>query len=107
MDRLTGLADRGEFARSFPTLFAQERISVALFDVDNLRALNDRDGHKEVDQVLVRLGSLMQERCGAGEMAARVGGDEFALPCSKTNRSRWCRRSSGSVDASPMKLEQL
>lgn len=79
MDRLTGLADRGEFARSFPTLFAQERISVALFDVDNLRALNDRDGHKAVDQVLVRLGSLMQERCGAGEMAARVGGDEFAL----------------------------
>jgi diguanylate cyclase (GGDEF)-like protein len=47
--------------------------------MDNLRALNDRDGHKAVDQLLVRLGSLMRERCGAGEMAARVGGDEFAL----------------------------
>ena len=79
MDRLTGLADRREFAASLPRLSAQERISLVLFDVDDLAALNDWYGHKEVDWLLARLGSFIQERCGAGEMAARLGGDEFAL----------------------------
>ena len=79
MDRLTGLADRREFSASLPTLSAQERISLVLFDVDGLVALNDRCGHKTVDGLLARLGSLIQERCGVGEMGARLGGDEFAL----------------------------
>jgi diguanylate cyclase (GGDEF)-like protein len=79
MDRLTGLADHREFSASLPSLSAQERISLVLFDVDDLGALNDRHGHKEIDRLLARLGSLIQERCGAGEMAARLGGDEFAL----------------------------
>jgi diguanylate cyclase (GGDEF)-like protein len=50
-----------------------------LFDVDDLQALNDRYGHAEVDRLLARLGSLIRERCGAGEVGARLGGDEFAL----------------------------
>src|SRR6476661_3326437 len=79
MDRLTGLADHREFSASLPSLSAQEQISLVLFDVDDLGALNDRHGHHHVDRLLARLGSLIQERCGAGEMAARLGGDEFAL----------------------------
>ena len=50
-----------------------------LFDVDDLEALNDRYGHATVDGLLARLGSVIQERCGVGEMSARLGGDEFAL----------------------------
>jgi len=79
VDRLTGLADGREFGASLPALSAQERISLVLFDVDDLQALNDRYGQAEVDRLLARLGSLIQERCGAGEMGARLGGDEFAL----------------------------
>jgi diguanylate cyclase (GGDEF)-like protein len=79
MDRLTGLADHREFSASLPNLSAQARISLVLFDVDELGALNDRYGHTEVDRLLARLGSFIQERCGAGEMGARLGGDEFAL----------------------------
>lgn len=79
MDRLTGLADGSEFAASLPALSAQERISLVLFDVDDLRTLNGRYGHAEVDRLLVLLGSVIRERCGAAEMGARLGGDEFAL----------------------------
>ena len=61
MDRLTGLADRREFGASLPALSAQERISLVLFDVDDLQALNDRYGQAEVDRLLARLGSLIQE----------------------------------------------
>lgn len=79
MDRLTGLADRQEFSASLPTVSAQERSSLVLFDVDDLGALNDRFGPATVDGHLARLGSLIQERCGVGELGARLGGDEFAL----------------------------
>ena len=79
MDRLTGLADRREFAAALPALSAQDPISLVLFDVDDLRALNDQFGHLEVDGHLAFLGSVIRERCGAGEMGARLGGDEFAL----------------------------
>ena len=79
MDRLTGLADPREFAALLPALSARERISLALFDVDDLRALNGQHGHAEVDRLLAHLGSAIGERCGAGEMGAPLGGDEFAL----------------------------
>ena len=79
MDELTGLATYRDFVVSLAALSGQERISLVLFDVDDLQALNDRHGHEAVDRFLARLGSLIQERCGAGEMAARLGGDEFAL----------------------------
>ena len=79
VDRLTGLTDHREFVASLPALSAQVRISLVLFDVDDLRALNDRYGHAEVDRFLALLGSIIQGRCGAAEMGARLGGDEFAL----------------------------
>jgi diguanylate cyclase (GGDEF)-like protein len=79
VDRLTGLANYQEFLAALRPLSAQERISLVLFDVDDLRGLNDRYGHAQIDRLLALLGSVIRERCGAGEMGARLGGDEFAL----------------------------
>jgi diguanylate cyclase (GGDEF)-like protein len=79
VDRLTGLADAREFFASLPALAAQDRLSLVLFDIDNLRSLNNEQGEENVDRLLARLGTLLRERCGSGETAARVGGDEFAL----------------------------
>ena len=43
VDRLTGLADASEFFESLPDLSAQqERLSLVLFDVDDLHLLNER-----------------------------------------------------------------
>jgi diguanylate cyclase (GGDEF)-like protein len=79
MDALTGLPDRTEFLKSVAALASDERGVLILFDVDDLRILNGRHGHIEVDRQLARLGSVIQKRCGPEELAARVGGDEFAL----------------------------
>ena len=79
MDDLTGLLDAGEFGKSLAAVAADERVSLVIFDVEDVRVLNERHGEQKVDRLLARLGSVIQERCGPGELAARIGGDEFAL----------------------------
>jgi diguanylate cyclase (GGDEF)-like protein len=79
VDDLTGLPDWTEFHGALATFASDKRGVLVLFDVDDLLVLNGRHGHKEVDRLLARLGSVIQERCGPGELAARIGGDEFAL----------------------------
>ena len=79
MDDLTGLPDWAEFHEALATFALDKRGVLVLFDVDDILVLNGRHGLKEVDRLLARLGSVIQDRCGPGEVAARIGGDEFAL----------------------------
>jgi diguanylate cyclase (GGDEF)-like protein len=78
MDDLTGLLDGREFSSALANLSADDRTSLVLFDVDQLHALNDQHGVERVDDLLRGLGAVIQERCGSGEVAARIGGEEFA-----------------------------
>jgi diguanylate cyclase (GGDEF)-like protein len=79
VDRLTGLTDASEFFELLPDLSAHEQLSLVLFDVDDLRLLNERRGTVEADRLLAHLGSVIRERRGPDEIGARIGGDEFAL----------------------------
>jgi len=79
VDRLTGLADARKIHAWLAQRAGAEQLSLVLFDVDDTAALNERRGHQAVDRLLARLGSIVRERCGADDVAARIGGDEFAL----------------------------
>jgi diguanylate cyclase (GGDEF)-like protein len=83
-DSLTALFNR----RSFELLLTQavERyrrygwaFSLALIDLDQFKALNDRYGHHAGDLVLRAVGAEMRRVVRHGDVAARIGGDEFAL----------------------------
>ncbi len=83
-DPLTGLRNHREFHESV----AQElercrryggRVSVALFDLDGFKAVNDVSGHAEGDRVLRRTAEVLSESCRLSDIAFRIGGDEFAL----------------------------
>jgi len=52
---------------------------VVLFDMDGLKAINDRYGHLTGSRALVRLGKILRNHCRAIDTAARYGGDEFAI----------------------------
>jgi diguanylate cyclase (GGDEF)-like protein/PAS domain S-box-containing protein len=83
-DTLTGLANRALFrdrvqhalARNTRTLNSP---AVFFFDIDDFRTLNDTLGHAEGDQLLLSISQRLQSVLRAGDTAARIGGDEFAV----------------------------
>jgi len=83
-DSLTGLANyrrlisviEAELDRSRRT---QRPFSVALFDMDGLKAINDQYGHLTGSRAIVRLGKILRNHSRAIDTAARYGGDEFAI----------------------------
>ncbi|HEX5742247.1 MAG TPA: EAL domain-containing protein [Pilimelia sp.] len=55
------------------------QISVALVDLDDFKAFNDRLGHHVGDGLLVGLGRILTRAVGPHDTVARLGGDEFAV----------------------------
>jgi diguanylate cyclase (GGDEF)-like protein len=56
-----------------------EPLSVAIFDVDNLKEVNDRYGHAAGDALLVDVARAWMHELRSTDLIARLGGDEFAV----------------------------
>jgi diguanylate cyclase (GGDEF)-like protein/PAS domain S-box-containing protein len=83
-DGLTGLANYREFFDSLEREVARagrtgQPFALLLLDLDDLKSINDRLGHLTGNQALKRVARVMKEHCRATEIAARFGGDEFAI----------------------------
>lgn len=83
-DGLTGLANYREFMDRFETEVRRaERghhsFTLLLLDLDQLKRINDLQGHLAGNRALRRLAAVMKEHCRATDLAARYGGDEFAV----------------------------
>jgi len=92
-DALTGLANRHAFDMQFNELWRRAvvsttALSVIVVDVDHFKQLNDRYGHLYGDEVLRRIGSLLQQALRAkDDFAARFGGEEFVILLPATHQS--------------------
>ena len=83
-DPLTGLLNRRSFDDLLDSTCAQSRrygwsFAVVLIDLDRFKSVNDRLGHAAGDATLRAIGTELRLRLRTGDIAARVGGDEFAL----------------------------
>lgn len=76
-DMLSGLLNR----RAFAELLAQgeENASLAIFDLDRFKAINDCHGHLAGDTVIRSVAMAIREVFGAPHVAARLGGEEFGV----------------------------
>ncbi len=79
-DPLTGLGNRRRFDLSL-TLLAEQRapFSVVVLDIDHFKRINDTHGHDVGDAYLRHLAGLIGDSVGMGDVACRIGGEEFAL----------------------------
>lgn len=83
-DALTGLANRRAFEEELAREAARAAragapLSVALLDVDRFKGVNDAHGHAAGDAVLRAVAARARDTLRAGDLAARIGGEEFAL----------------------------
>jgi len=58
---------------------SRKQLSIAMIDVDDLKAINDEFGHQVGDIVLRQLARTLNRTVGPGHITARLGGDEFAV----------------------------
>lgn len=58
---------------------ARQAFAVLALDIDHFKRVNDTFGHAAGDKVLILLAQLMQASIRAGDLACRVGGEEFLV----------------------------
>lgn len=82
-DPLTGLANHRTFQERLreevgrATRYGRQ-LSLAIFDVDHFKAVNDTFGHQAGDVVLCEVARRLRQAARHGELVARLGGEEFA-----------------------------
>ncbi len=83
-DPLTGACNRRMFERELDRALAHseragEPMSLAMFDVDHFKKINDRLGHQAGDEVLRRVAAALEADSRSFDTVARYGGEEFAV----------------------------
>lgn len=61
-------------------------LALCIIDVDLFKPVNDRYGHISGDEVLRQIGALVRSHARNDDLAARIGGEEFALLLSECER---------------------
>jgi diguanylate cyclase (GGDEF)-like protein len=83
-DGLTGLVNHKTFYEMLERELWRsrrfgEQISLIMIDVDNLKHINDQYGHRAGDKVIKEISQRIKETIRQIDIAARYGGDEFAI----------------------------
>ncbi|OLN29634.1 diguanylate cyclase/phosphodiesterase (GGDEF & EAL domains) with PAS/PAC sensor(s) [Desulfovibrio sp. DV] len=83
-DALTGCANRRRFAAVMAEVIRVSArdaspVALAMIDLDLFKLVNDRYGHGMGDSILCHVAGLLQRHLRAGDVLARLGGEEFAV----------------------------
>ena len=105
-DALTGLPNRGAFdaaLRDWVGTAARDRAPfvLAMVDLDDFKRINDTYGHPVGDRVIVALAHLLGKGIDDGEVAARFGGEEFALLLRVASASKGKQRLTALLEGLP------
>jgi diguanylate cyclase (GGDEF)-like protein len=90
-DHLTGLANRRRFERQLEREVGRvqryERpFSLLMLDIDRFKNLNDSFGHDAGDEAIRRISRVLREGTRGIDLAARIGGEEFAVLLVETSK---------------------
>ena len=91
-DGLTGLFNHAYLIQALKREVLRARrhdlkLSLAMFDLDDFKRVNDTRGHLEGDRILMRTAAVMRESLREIDTAARYGGEEFAILLPETSRA--------------------
>ena len=111
-DALTELYNRRHFIEMADKEIARAMrhrrpLSLCIVDVDLFKPVNDRYGHISGDEVLRRIAGLLRGHARSDDLAARIGGEEFALllsECDATAATAFAERLREAVAATTFVL---
>ena len=92
-DSLTDLFLRNYFTERFDeeikrASFKRTQFGIVILDIDDFKKINDTYGHTVGDMVLKKLASILQRNVGdSGNVASRLGGEEFVFLIVESNRT--------------------
>lgn len=89
-DELTGILNRRAFDDQVGVRIAHATRTgrpgvLLLIDLDHFKSVNDTLGHAAGDKVLRTFGEVLEQSLRVGDLAARIGGDEFAVWLEETD----------------------
>jgi diguanylate cyclase (GGDEF)-like protein len=89
-DHLTGLANRRRFERQLQrevarTLRYGRPFCLLMVDIDHFKQVNDTYGHEAGDEAIKTVARILQEGTRGIDLAARIGGEEFAVVLTETS----------------------
>jgi len=92
-DHLSGLANRRRLERQLEREIARSAryghpFSLLMLDIDEFKKVNDSFGHEAGDEVIKLLSKALQEGIRGIDLAARMGGEEFAVILTETSLER-------------------
>jgi diguanylate cyclase (GGDEF)-like protein len=92
-DGLTGLYNRRYFDETLSDHVAAANrygrdLSLVLFDLDNLKLINDHEGHPAGDEVLRQFAAILKSTARKADIVCRCGGDEFAVILPETGKEQ-------------------
>lgn len=89
-DALTGLPNRTRLHNFIEDKLASaksaDKVAVLFLDLDKFKDVNDQYGHPEGDRVLREAAQRILSRIREGDMACRVGGDEFVVVLTRIHK---------------------
>jgi GGDEF domain-containing protein len=89
-DALTGLTNRRGLDRHVAEWQSERKcVAFVVIDLDGFKPINDRHGHAVGDAVLREVGSRLRTLVRPTDLAARTGGDEFAILVTINGSADW------------------
>ncbi len=92
-DSLTGLPNRLAYNARLEMEFKRWKrhkspLSLAIWDIDHFKGINDTYGHKAGDKTLALVGQLLFNNCRETDFIARYGGEEFVMLLPSTHAAQ-------------------
>lgn len=92
-DQLSGLFNRRKLEQELQGYFELfmrygSESSVVMFDLDNLKIINDNQGHHRGDELIQAVANVCRNELRHNDIACRLGGDEFVIALPNTDLSQ-------------------